>query len=98
VPSLRSPREAERQHVPVLRQPGPAHERPGTSGRGAAFTRLPSSRQVRRAAKHRVMSPVEFLARLCAITPPERALQDDIGYDDVVVPGEDHAADSPESR
>jgi hypothetical protein len=48
--------------------------------------------------KHRVMSGVEFMARLAAIIAPERASQDDIGYDDVVVPGEDHAADSPESR
>jgi hypothetical protein len=44
------------------------------------------------------MTPLEFLAKLAAIVPPERASQDDIGYDDVVVPGEDHAADSPESR
>jgi len=44
------------------------------------------------------MNAMEFMARLSAIIAPERASQDDIGYDDVVVPGEDHAADSPESR
>jgi hypothetical protein len=48
--------------------------------------------------KHRIMSAMEFMARLAALIAPERAAQDDIGYDDVVVPGEDHAADSPEIR
>jgi hypothetical protein len=42
LPVLRPAREPERQHVPVLRQRGPAFERPhNTSCRGAAITLSP---------------------------------------------------------
>lgn len=51
-----------------------------------------------RRGKHRVMTGIEFMARLAAIIAPERASQDDVGYDDVVVSGKDHAADSPAIR